>query len=284
MGGRGSAFVNYHNANSSSGVDLGILDDIISSVEEDKDTQLSHKGYTEKLKENNIHIKQSTDKISDEILVANAMKINQMTNEYTKTTKMLKKNNEQLRVRAAKMNDKTEAVFVSSQTNFEHLQVVYNKNMQYMNKERLEQQIQNQIDQNFWTKSDKNELVNHTISHEYGHYIQRVLMERDIRQHKEDKERRQKLINDIKAHPKNKDKANQLVKKYSEEYATKYIKSVQRICRKNFGRDYEQKILSQYSTENNREYFAEIFCNSATNKNPDDLGKAMQIYLNKKLN
>lgn len=282
MGGRGSAFISYENSNGSSGIDLNIIDNILDSIDEDKDTKLPHDGYTDKLKSNNIHIKESTDKISEDILVPNATKIYDMSQKYKKPTKELKNQQQELRVRSHKLNDSVNAMFSSSPTNFENLQIIYNHDIKYMTKERLEKNTQKQIESNYWTRSDKDELVNHTISHEYGHFIQRVLMERDIQKNKQDKERREKLLNDIKSAKTNK-KIKDIMQEYAEEYATKYIKSVQRVCRKNFGRDYEKKPLSRYATDSNREYFAEIFCNSETNKNPDDIGKAMKIYLNKKL-
>lgn len=284
MGGRSSAYISYENPSGSSGVDLGIMSDISDSIDDDKDTKLPHSGWTQKLKDKNIHIKESTDKISEQILVPNAMKIHELSQKYGKSTKELKEQKQELRVRSHTMEGSVEAMFSSSPTNFENLQIVYNSDIRYMTKERLETQTQNQIASNFWTHSDKDELVNHTISHEYGHFIQRVLMERDIRSNKQDKERREKLLDDLGKTSKSKSKSYKIIQEYAEEYATKYIKAVQRVCRKNFGRDYEQKPLSDYSRESNREYFAEIFCNSETNKNPDDIGKAMKIYLNKKLN
>lgn len=285
MGGRGSAFISYENSNGSSGIDLNIIGDILDSIDEDKDTKLPHDGYTDKLKSNNIHIKESTDEISEDILVPNATKIYDISQKYKKPTKELKNQQQELRVRSHNLNDSVNAMFSSSPTNFENLQIIYNHDVKYLTKERLEKNTQKQIESNYWTRSDKDELVNHTISHEYGHFIQRVLMERDIQKNKQDKERREKLLNDLYTKGRNNPKKKQsLIQEYAEEYATKYIKSVQRVCRKNFGRDYEKKVLSDYSRKSNREYFAEIFCNSETNKNPDDIGKAMKIYLNKKLN
>lgn len=280
MGGRGSAYISYKNSNSSSGVDIGLMADIIDTMEDDPDTKLPHKGYTQTLKDKHIHIKKSTDNIDEAIMVPNANKVQELTNKYTKTTKTLQKNDEQLRIRSSTLSNNVAAAFISSPVEFKNLQVVYNKDIQFMNKERLEQHTKNEIDSKFWTKSD--DLVNHTITHEYGHYIQRVLMERDIAQHNEDKARKQKLLSDIDQ-SKSQIKTQKLIQEYSEEYATKYIKSVQKVCRKNFGRDYEKETLSRYSETSNREYFAEIFCNAETNTNPDDIGKAMKIYLSKKL-
>lgn len=280
MGGRGSEFLSYQNFNSTSGVDYGILSDILASMYDDLDTKLPHKGFTEKLKQKNIHIKESTDKISEDILLANIKKVDEMANKYQKSTKTLKKHNEELRIRSYILPNDVEAAFVSSEKELKHLQVVYNQDIQFSTKERLEERTKDQIDREHWTRSD--DLVNHTISHEYGHYLQRILMERDIQKNNADKERKQKLIADIKK-AKNNEEIEKLTQQYSEEYATRYIKSIQRVCRKNFGRDYEKKILSKYGTSSDREYFAEIFCNSETNNNPDDIGKAMQIYLNKKL-
>lgn len=280
MGGRGSAFVNYYSVNLPSSVDRQLLFDILESTEEDKDTKLEHKGYTKILQDKNIHIKQSTDKISEEIIIPNAVKVDELSNKY-KSTKELKNNNEQLRIRSAVLSAGTEAEFVSNATEFKNLQLVYNQDAKYYNKERLENNVQKQIDIGHWVKSDKDQLINHTVTHEYGHYIQRVLMEKDA-QTKEGKESKEKLKQDLKLAKSNKS-AYMLVQKYSEDSATKYIKSIQRIARKEYGRDYEKEHLSNYSTTNNREYFAELFCSLNTNsKSQNDLTKAMDIFLKRR--
>lgn len=283
MGGRGSAFVNYYNESDSSGVDLAILGDIMDSMDSDEDTKLPHSGYTDLLKQKNVHIKESTDNISEKIIVPNATKIHNLINEYTKTSKELKRSDEELRVRADKMPSNTEAMFVHSPVEFNDLQMVYNADAKYLTRERLERNTQEQIDHQYWTKSDNDELVNHTITHEYGHFVQRVLMEREIRTDKTAKARHERLLEDLEKANGNNGKIQRLLQSYSEECATRYIKGVQRVCRKNFGRDYEKTILSRYGATNNREYFAEIFCNAETNKNPNDIGKAMKIYLKKRL-
>ena len=163
MGGRGSAYISYKNSNSSSGVDIGLMADIIDTMEDDPDTKLPHKGYTQRLKDKHIHIKKSTDNIDEAIMVPNANKVQELTNKYTKTTKTLQKNDEQLRIRSSALSNNVAAAFISSPVEFKNLQVVYNKDIQFMNKARLEQHTKNEIDSKFWTKSD--DLVNHTITH-----------------------------------------------------------------------------------------------------------------------
>lgn len=280
MGGRGSVFVNYYNVEQSSSVDRQLLLDIMDTMDEDVDTKLEHKGYTKILKDKNIHIKQSTDKISEEIIVPNAVKVDELSNKY-KSTKVLKENNEQLRIRSAILSAGTEAEFVSNSTDFKNLQLVYNQDARYYNKERLENNVQKQIDIGYWVKSDKEQLINHTVTHEYGHYIQRVLMEKDAKT-PEGKETLDNLIKNLTKN-KNTKKRNMLVQKYSEDNATKYIKSIQRIARKEYGRDYENQKLSDYSTKNNREYFAELFCSLNTNKTSQhDLTKAMEMFLKRR--
>ena len=282
MGGRGAAFLNNYNADSDSGIEQQILADIMATMDEDEDTKLEHQGHTKKLLNKNIHIKQSTDKISEEIIIPNAEKIQDLTQKYKFTEKALHDTSEELRIRAAVMQSNTEAMFVSNGTAFTNLQLVYNQDAQYYNKERLEKNVQKQIDSGHWVNSDKEQLVNHTITHEYGHYVQRVLMLKDSKT-KDGKERYQELVNDLVI-SKNKSQRQQIVNKFSEDYATKYFKSIQRIARKNFGRDYEKQNISEYATTNNRETFAELFCSLNTNSNPgNDLVKAMEIYLKRRL-
>ena len=282
MGGRGSAFLNNYNADSFSGVDDQILADIMKTIEKDEDTKLEHKGYTKILKDKKIHIKQSTDDFNEEILIPNAQKIQSLAEKYKYTEKALHKTDQELRIRAAPMKDNTEAMFVSDSSNFTNLQLVYNKDARYYNKERLENNVSKQIKMGYWVDSDKDQLVNHTITHEYGHYVQRVLMLKDS-QTKDGKDRINKLYDEIEK-SKSVIKKKELVSKYSEDYATKYFKSIQRIARKNYGREYEKQKISDYANKNNRETFAELFCSLNTNSNPDnDLVKAMEIYLKRRL-
>lgn len=281
MGGRGSAFISYKNYESSSGVDEQIMAKIMATMDEDKDTELEHNGYTKKLIDKNIHIKQSTDKISEEIIVPNAEKINQLTNKYSYTEKALHKKDEELRVRAAEMPANTEAMFVSNAIDFTNLQLVYNGDIKYSTKERMERNTQEQINMGYWVKSDKEQLINHTVTHEFGHYVQRVLMEKDQKT-KAGQAQYERLIEELKST--NKEKRKTIVRKYSEDYAIKYFNSIQRIARKEYGRDYENQPLSNYAKENTRETFAELFCSLNTNSNPDnDLVKAMEIYLKRRL-
>lgn len=282
MGGRGSAFLNNYNTNDSSGVDQQILSDIMITMEDDEDTKLEHNGYTKLLKDKKIHIKQSTDTISEEIIIPNAEKIEQLTKKYKYTAKALDKSNQELRIRSATMPSSVKAMFVSNGTSFENLQLVYNGDLRYSNKEIIEKNTQKQIDIGHWVKSDKDQLVNHTVTHEYGHYVQRCLMYKDSQQ-KEGKQKLEKLLNEIE-NTKSHKKQKELVIKFSEDYATKYYKSIQKIARKEFGRDYEKQSISNYATTNNRETFAELFCSLNTNSNPDnDLVKAMDIYLKRRL-
>lgn len=282
MGGRGSAFLNNYNADSFSGVDDQILADIMKTMEKDEDTKLEHKGYTKKLIDKNIHIKQSTDDFNEEILIPNAQKIQSLAEKYKYTEKALRKTDQELRIRAAPMKDNTEAMFVSNSSNFTNLQLIYNKDARYYNKERLENNVSKQIRMGYWVDSDKDQLVNHTITHEYGHYVQRVLMLKDS-QTKDGKEKYTNLMSEI-SKTRSSDKIHSLVNKYSEDYATKYFKSIQRIARKNYGREYEKQNISKYAETNNRETFAELFCSLNTNSNPNnDLVKAMEIYLKRRL-
>ena len=161
------------------------------------------------------------------------------------------------------------------------MQVVLNKDLKFSNKERVEQTAKEQIESGYWISCDKEQYVNHTITHEFGHYVQRVLMEKD-RQTKDGKERYINLKDNIKK-CNNQSEVNKLIREYSEEFATKCFKGIQRIHRKNFGKECSSDI-SRYGKENNRETFAELFANLNNSKEPNNLAKAMGIYLEKNMN
>ena len=278
MGGRGSCYLNFYDISKSTSGDIDLFD-ILEGAEEDKDTEKEYNGKTEKLKQKNIHIKESTDKIPEEIFLPNVYKIDSLTRKYTDTTKILGKNEKELAIRSGKMPSNYVAAFFHDGTKFDNLQIVFNKDLTFSNKSRTEEAVKTQIENGNWIKCDKDEYINQTITHEFGHYVQKVLMQIELNT-KIGREKYKQFKNEFKKAT-NKEK-EALVRKYSEDYAQKYFKSIQRIHRKNFGKENIDDV-SRYGKTNNREAFAELFANLNCSKEPSTLGKATEIFLAKKM-
>lgn len=272
MGGRGSCYLNYNNNDYNDEV---LLNDIFNNAKKDEDTLKEHNGKTQKLKDKNIHIKQSTDHIEEEVLMPNINKVDSLTRKYIETSNILDKKQTELAIRSDVLKGNAVACFIGS-ADFSSLQIILKKDLSFANRERAEAISQNEIDTGFWSKSDKNEIINHSITHEFGHYVQRVLMEKD-KQTKEGKEKYAQLEIDLKKTKTNKER-EKILKTYSEDYATKFFKEIQRIHRKKFGKEDENEI-SEYGRRSNTEAFAELFANLNTTKKPYKLSLAMEEFL-----
>ena len=279
MGGRGSCYLNFYDISKSTSGDIDLFD-ILEGAEEDKDTDKEYNGKTEKLKQKNIHIKESTDKIPEEIFLPNVYKIDSLTRKYSDTTKLLGKEEKELAIRADKMPSNYAAAFFHDGTKFDNLQIVFNKDLTFSNKDIIEKRSEILINKGEWIKCDKEEYVNQTVTHEFGHYVQKVLMQKDLNT-KQGRIRYDKYIDELSKATNIKER-QLIVKKYSEEYATKFFKSIQRIHRKHFGKENINN-LSEYGKTNNREAFAELFTNLNCSKEPSTLGKATEIFLAKKM-
>ena len=270
MGGRGSCYLNFNNPNDSSGADFNFD---IGNPNDEEDTQKEYNGKTEKLLNKNIHIKVSTDKIPEDIFIPNIKKVDSLSRKYKTTANILQNTNQDLNIRAHKMPTQVQACFSSNAMEFNNLQIVLNKDLTIANKKAVENTVQEQIDSGFWTKSDKKELINHTPTHEYGHYIQKILMEQDSKT-----EEGKKIKEDyLQKYAKSKNK-RLIAQSYSEECATKYFKQIQKINRREFGKESPNDI-SRYGTTNNRECFAELFANANTTSKPNNLSKSLEIFL-----
>ena len=96
------------------------------------------------------------------------------------------------------------------------------------------------------------------MSHEVGHYVQRVLTEQ-IAAKRGEKELREKN--------------NTL---YDKKISQEMFNKIDKICYDNFG---EHAKTSVYGTKNEFEFFAETFCELVTKHNPSNTAKALDIYL-----
>lgn len=246
----------------------------------DKDTLKEYNGKTQKLKDKNIHIKESTDHLPEDVFIPNIRKIDSLTRKYLDTSDILENKQEQLSIRSDKLKSSTVACFISDSTNFSSLQIVLNKDLTFANRERVEKMTSEQIDSGYWSKSDKNELVNHTLTHEFGHYVQRILMEKE-KETQNGKERYNQVMEEYTKAKTTKERQF-VLKTYSEDCATRYFKQIQRIHRQIFGKE-DEKEISEYGKRSNTEAFAELFANLSTSKNPSNMSKSMKLFLEKNM-
>ena len=277
MGGRGSLYMNFYNPHDT-GDDL---DFISASAEFDLDTEKEYNGKTAKLKEKHIHIKQSTDNLPEEIFKPNVNKIDHLSRKYLDTAELLKNTDKELAIRSAKMKQSTRACYLFNNTEFNDVEIILNNDIQKTNRKNLENSVQNVINTGHWVSVDKSELVNKSITHEFGHHVQRVLMELD-KQTPDGEEKYNKLLTDLYTAKSNKDR-ELISSEYAENYATQYFKEIQRIERKQFNHTTTADMLSGYSKKSNMEAFAELFAKTNCNKQKDTLSQAMDIFLNKKM-
>ncbi len=280
MGGRGSLYLNFYNPNHNSMPNLDIAN-IISTQDQDKDTLKEYNGKTEKLRNKKIFIKESTDLIPENIFKPNINKIDHLTRKYLDSTQILKNQNKQMSIRSIKLNNLTTACYISNNHNLNNLQIILNDKIKHTKKSSLETNVQKIIDRGYWVKTDKKELVNQAITHEFGHHIQRVLMELD-KTTSSGRERYNNYLEDVKK-AKTKSQIKNLGNKFFEDYATEYFKAIQRIERKEFNHITTHDELSGYSTESNSEAFAELFAKANCTKDKDTLSKSMDLFLSKKM-
>lgn len=279
MGGRGSLYAkmgNKQNKEFTKSVGDFLLED-------EPDTTLSHEGMTESLLNKRIHIKQSTDNRNTEVFHPNLDKINNLTNKYTNTVKVLNKNKVQLNIRSTQLSGSTVAQYVSNPFDLENMRIVYNSTTEHHTKKLIEERTQEQIDLGYWVKTDKDELVNQTTTHEFGHYMMRTLMARD-EQTKKGKAVKDELRSEINKSSDINQK-RKLVFDYYQSYAHKYYKSISRIARKKFGTTAEDcaKQISEYGKTNYIETFAELFASLNCNKKPPSMAKALDLFLKKQM-
>ena len=207
----------------------------------------------QKLNKINVLVMSSTDNINEEILNPNLEKLHQILSKEEIYLKYLEK--EPLYIRSEKINkETTHAIFVNHGMRLQQPEIIYNKDYTKKTKAEIEQLMQDRMSKNLLTKSDKNEIINHVIVHELGHYVQSVLIEK-------------KYLNPNR--------------KYSKIYEAGLMrKEIDDICWNKFGKP---SITSEYGNQKPGEFFAETFAELYTTKNPSYTAQALEIYLKEKL-
>lgn len=198
----------------------------------------------------------STDNISDEVITPNLKQLDKILSKFKEYTGF---ENQNIYVRTEYFsNSNIQACFRCKEDKFERPEIIFNKTFEKKTIDKLEETSQKMIESNFWTDSDKYYYGSKVMSHEVGHYVQRVLTEQiaSKRGEKEIRERNNSL--------------------YDKKIAQEMFNKIDKICYDNFG---ERATTSVYGTNSDFEFFAETFCELVTKHNPSNTAKALDIYL-----
>ncbi len=246
MGGRGASYNNY-NGN----FNITVSDTFETDSETENKTRI-----VQKLKNRNVNVMKSTDKISDEILTPNLKQLDKILSKFKEYTGF---ENENVYVRTEYFsNSNVQACFRCKDEKFERPEIIFNKTFEKKTMGKIEETSQKMIEIKYWTDSDKYYYGSKVMSHEVGHYVQRVLTEQ-IAAKRGEKELREKN--------------NTL---YDKKISQEMFNKIDKICYDNFG---EHAKTSVYGTKNEFEFFAETFCELVTKHNPSNTAKALDIYL-----
>jgi len=257
MGGRSSTFKydNLGNEISTKAYYIPLIPDNEDTISERNNDNIDI------LQEDNITICRSTDNFSHENINPNFLKIREINNKFFGITKNLKHSN--LDIRGAKFEDDTVACFSHNLTDKENMTIFLSSDLSSRTKKDLETETKYLVKNKDWSPCDNNELINHTLAHEYGHFIQKLLIEKTI-----DKDKRKK----------------QTLSQNKFDYSLEAIKiknSILKIQKEKFNDT--NSFISNYATTNSKEFFAEVFANLMTSKEPTNLAKSLEIYIKENL-
>lgn len=223
--------------------------------------------YTDQLKdETNQWVMDSTDRIVRENINAQTQFLSTLSKKFKGATELLDdKNILKIRSMPYSRSSTAAAAFISPGGGaYEMLQIVFNENKMNRTLSSLSDAAKYNIDKGFWSHSDKGKEIFHVIAHEYGHFIEKTLVEKEMQ--KAGKSARQGYIN-----------YDSIYENYSKQF-TNEIKSIKQ---SKFD-DNSSKRVSGYANLNYPENFAEVFAHLATTKKPNNWGKAMKIFLKEK--
>ena len=122
------------------------------------------------------------------------------------------------------------------------------------------------------------ELEVYVVTHEYGHILQNVLIQRRMESKGWSASNPRAFINTQRKTTKAQYKWYEDVRKEVEDECFSEIVAIAKSLNPKFSMSAS---LSRYGHKNKAEFFAEVFANSQLS-NPNDLGKAMQIWLKRK--
>lgn len=258
MGGRGSSFKTNANTNIKFS-DNGSFEPLINAQNDSISER--NNDLIDILQDDNINICESTDSFKTENMNPNIKKVYEMTQQFSGVSKSLR--NSQLDIRGAKFSGSTVACFSYNPWNKENMTIFLNANLASLSKEQIESKTKVQVDKKFWAPCDKENLINQDVAHEYGHFVQKLIFEKQM-----DKN----LTRNMSA---------KQIDNYEKMLALKCKKDILKIQKERFNKT--DDFISRYGSKSNFEFFAETFSNLMTSKKPTTLAKSLEIYIKENL-
>lgn len=258
MGGRCSNF----SVNTETGEHFTSKDIPIPLIEDDSISERNN-DLIDILQDKNHVVCYSTDNFNYDIIEPNIKKLNQMVDKYPGVTYNLKGYN--LEIRGATYKDSgTIASFCYHIEDKNNMSIFLNKDYYTDNKSEMISLQKEAKKRNWFSKSDENELLNASIAHEYGHFIEKLIIDKKINEEKSQKDMTHFDFD--------------LAFSY---HAIKIKREILKIQKEKFNSD--EQFISEYGRKNSREFFAEAFSNLVTSKNPTTIAKATEIYIKENL-
>lgn len=149
----------------------------------------------------------------------------------------------------------------------------------YFNNYKILVDTQSRISKSNWNMPcDDEYITKYTVTHEYGHIIQNILIKQRYIENGWDETNPRAFYDGTKT---TKKERFAWYKKLSEEVENEHYEEIIAIAKEN-NKDFNLlDNISDYGKSNKAEFFAEVFANSQCGK-PNELGKAMQIWLKRK--
>lgn len=273
MGGRGSSFKPQNNSledmfkkrkNPKFFYDLG-------KINEDKIITRPNK-LTKELKESNIIVYETTNNLDKDLAQNTLQQIKTLANDYNGIVSSYL-DTEDLKIRSYKVNRVSIKTQVSKpdyelRACFAPLtsQICLNERTMKTNDRLIEEHIKSQKT-GYSVTVDKGQEKNHIITHEFGHFIENCIIENRLKQ-------------DVKRYNTYKtDNKQRLDIEWNE--ANKIVGDVIDIATQKYKAKKKDLVLSDYSTNNPFEWFAETFTEASLHTTNKPLVQAMREFLSK---
>lgn len=218
--------------------------------------------YIDILQDENINVCISTDNFKAENFNPNIKKIYEITDKFNGIAKNIK--HSQLDVRGAEFEGNTVACFSYYVDRKDDMTIFLNSNLSKVSKQMLELETKSQVDAKYWSPCDKEEYINHTLAHEYGHFVEKLLIDKKMQA-----DERSKNMSYVEK------------KQLHNILAVKIKFDILKIQQERFNK--KDKFISDYGEKDSREFFAETFANLVNSKNPTTLAKSLEIYIKENL-
>lgn len=234
----------------------------IPLIEDDSISERNNE-YIDILQDKNHIVCCSTDNFNYDLIEPNLRKLNKLIDKFPAIRYNLKEN--EILIRGATFDDpRTSACFGHLPSDKQNMTIYLNKDYFTLPKNEVISVEEYERKIGHFSPCDKEEYITATLSHEYGHFIEKLIIEK-------------KLRNDENLFDKD-------INERSREYKMQAVKiknEILNIQKERFGLTNDQ--ISEYGKVNSREFFAESFANLVNSKNPTTIAKATEIYIKENL-